>query len=266
MRATVAAVRADRMVVSLPAGIHARSPAGRFFLGRASEAGPLDRSWTPYLRRVLRPVRVEARGDSFLWTLAPDPDPADDAACTWLRGLSPGDSIDLLGPYGNGFEPPANALTLLLVADSVRAPFLYPLIDPVLDRGGRVTLLLHAASASQSGSGQDVRDSAIVRDLPLAVEVRQVQAEEMLATVVHLSRWADSLFIALAADALALPSLAHSMRAVRFRLDAGYAQVLADVPLPCGVGACLACLVGLAGGGFTRACVHGPIFDLTRLG
>jgi len=68
--------------------------------------------------------------------------------------------------------------------------------------------------------------------------------------------------------------LAYEIQQRRYRLEAGFAQVLVDADLMCGVGACLACVVPTAGGGFTRACVHGrftracvhgPVLDLTRL-
>jgi dihydroorotate dehydrogenase electron transfer subunit len=38
-----------------------------------------------------------------------------------------------------------------------------------------------------------------------------------------------------------------------------------DADLACGYGACLACVVPLANGSLTRACVHGPVFDLLEL-
>jgi aerobic-type carbon monoxide dehydrogenase small subunit (CoxS/CutS family) len=49
------------------------------------------------------------------------------------------------------------------------------------------------------------------------------------------------------------------------RLEQGFAQALIQVELPCGVGACLACTIPLPNGSRTRACVHGPVFDLTTL-
>ena len=52
---------------------------------------------------------------------------------------------------------------------------------------------------------------------------------------------------------------------MRLRLESGFALALVESDLACGYGACLACVVPLAGGSLTRACVHGPVFDLLEL-
>jgi hypothetical protein len=49
------------------------------------------------------------------------------------------------------------------------------------------------------------------------------------------------------------------------RIEKGLVQCLVDARLACGYGACLACLTPLANGRWTRACVHGPVFDLASL-
>src|SRR5215203_2174211 len=100
MWATMESVRGDRLMVSLPAGIHSRPVAGRFFLARTCDGGPSDRSWTTYLRRVLRPLRIEARGGTSHWTLLPDRVSAYDPGRVWLQAHTPGDRIEILGPYG----------------------------------------------------------------------------------------------------------------------------------------------------------------------
>ena len=75
--------------------------------------------------------------------------------------------------------------------------------------------------------------------------------------------WADLLCVA--SPTLQPELLAQSIRTARFRLEEGFAQILVDADLVCGVGACLACVVPTAGGGLTRACVHGPVIDLVKL-
>ena len=62
-----------------------------------------------------------------------------------------------------------------------------------------------------------------------------------------------------------LDDLAEIIRNRRFRLEENYAHMLVRADLACGYGACLACVVPTANGGVTRACVHGPVIDLTRL-
>ena len=131
---------------------------------------------------------------------------------------------------------------------------LLPLADAILDRGGHVTLLLRGASG----------DEETIRSLPIAVEVHSARTDaEWAAALADSVRWADQICAALpAADFL---PLAETIRQRRFRLDPGFALLLVEADLACGYGACLACVVPLANGNLTRACVHGPVFDLLEL-
>ena len=104
-----------------------------------------------------------------------------------------------------------------------------------------------------------------LRDLlPLAVEVHQEMPGERWRTRLHDAlTWADIVATALPAPDTA--ALAEATRTARLRLERGLVQCLVDAPLVCGYGACLACLTPLANGRWTRACVHGPVFDLADL-
>ncbi len=76
-------------------------------------------------------------------------------------------------------------------------------------------------------------------------------------------RWSDQVCTAIAAAHL--PAVADAIRRIRVRFDAGFAFSFVDADLACGYGACLACVVPLANGNLTRACLHGPVFDLLEL-
>ena len=80
---------------------------------------------------------------------------------------------------------------------------------------------------------------------------------------VHPLSWADQICVALPGDQL--PALRDTIRAVKFRWERGFASVLLEGPLVCGVGACGVCAVDLRRG--TRMlCSDGPVFDLRDLG
>ena len=64
---------------------------------------------------------------------------------------------------GNNCRISAACRNLLLLADAQRAPALLGLIDPMLDRGGKVTLLLRATSAEAE---------SLFPLLPIPVEVQ----------------------------------------------------------------------------------------------
>ncbi len=241
----------------VPATLPADRLAGRYFLARCTDATPWARThdWSLPLRRALyvaarRPLVAED-GAAERWHLAAVL--GDDAGYGWLAARPPGTRLNLIGPLGAGFDLPLATRNLLLLAEPARLPALLPLVHAALDRGGHVAVLLPGAAPP---------DPDLLRLLPMAVETRPA-GDEWEAHVRELARWAD--YTAIALPAALLPATAASIKAGRLRLDAGFAHVLAGVPLPCTTGACHGCLVPLANGRQTRACVHGPIFDLVDL-
>jgi len=78
----------------------------------------------------------------------------------------------------------------------------------------------------------------------------------------ELILWADAV-VASGSDEL-YRALADVIRAVRYRLELGFARVIVDAPMPCGTGACYACAVETARG-VQLACADGPAFDLAML-
>ncbi len=234
--------------------------AGRYFLARCAEEVDGERTdWSLYLRRPLYAVQqrapVQLPGDEWLLHLPPDEDPGHG----WLRRRSEGASIDLLGPFGNGFSLPESGRNLLILADLTDNPgwlaLLLALLEPMLDRGGRVTLLLRLDGSL---------DEAALSHLPIAVEIHTAPDEsaweQALATAIP---WADQICAGVGRGRYT--ALAQAIQAKRFRLEEGFCQVLVQADILCAVGACLACVIPTANGGITRACTHGPVFDLTRL-
>lgn len=283
---------APLLTVALPAGIDARHAAGRFFLARCAPGDAATRPWDPFLRQPLFPAAIQPQGEQIHWTLLLPPLSAADApalpyplraeagAAEFLHALRPGDTLNLLGPYGSGFRAEARTRALLLVTDAPHAPLLLPLIEESLNHGARVTLLLAAGAPDPSGAPDSsgaqapsgAAGSAAARAqaadalaplLPLAVELRAEAHAALAETVAGLATWADQICLALPSRHYA--QIGAQLRRARLRIAPGELQALAEAPLPCGVGACLACTVDLAGGGHTRACIHGPVMDLLRL-
>lgn len=244
--------------VVLPPGVTRTRLTGRYFLAHCGDPSPWGRAhdWTFPLRRPLfaaawRPATGEY-GERWLLT-SPD---LDDAGVGWLAARPASTPINLIGPLGNGFDLPPRTRQLAVVSTPARVAALLPLLHTMLDSGGRVVLLLQ---------GEGAIDPALRDLLPFAAEVQQAAPgagwEAALRTVVG---WAD--VVAAALPGAALPALVEAVRAVRLRVEPGFAQVLVDARLVCGYGACHACLTPLGNGRWTRACVHGPVFDLAELG
>lgn len=183
-----------------------------------------------------------------------------DPGYAWLSALDENEPVNLMGPFGNGFSLRDDARNLLLIAQQGRVAKLLPLVELMLNRGGRVTILVRTFSAQE----QEHLQSFLLPLLPIAVELRLAHTnkgwkEQLSETLI----WADQVCAAVPQSEL--NGLTMLIREKRFLVQEDFAQVLVDADLICGVGACLACVVSTANDGHTRACVNGPVFDLTRL-
>jgi len=242
----------------LPGGLATTGVNGRYFLARCGVQNEAERwsNWQIYLRRPLFGVTAHpglAAEEGDLWTLYLPLN--GDPGYQWLLQQPLGQSINLLGPLGKGFALQPQSRNLLLLADAVRAPLLFTLIETLLDQGGRVTLLVSSTNEALA---------TLMPLLPIPVEVRQATTEAMWTEQVReLTPWADQ--IALALPNAQLPAVAALIRQHRFRVDANFAQALFEADLLCGVGACLACVVPVRDGGYTRACIHGPVMALMEV-
>jgi dihydroorotate dehydrogenase electron transfer subunit len=239
----------------LPGEVDAGLASGCYFLARCGAQTDLERAenWQMYLRRPLFVVMPASGADEngcWEFALASNTMPGD----RWLSALKTGASVNLLGPLGRGFTRQPLARNLLLLADLAHAPLLLATIEPMLNRGGQVTLLLRTENKELN----ELRTR-----LPIPVELRlAATANDWQQQLVETVRWADQIFAALP-DSYSL--LAATIRNTRVRLEANFAQVFVRADLACGVGACLACVTPLPDGSHTRVCIHGPVLDLTRL-
>ncbi len=250
--------------VRLPAGLAGDQRegglAGRYFLARCGAQSEWERAerWDIYWRRPLFVVdrRLGRDESEERWQVALPM--TEDPGYRWLAELPVGAPINLLGPLGNGLSLATTTRNLLVLADGPTLALALPALDAALDRGGKVTLLLDL------GANPAAHGPLPLELLPISVEVQVVHGdEEWESAVGAMLRWADQLYSVQSARRHGL--LAQLIRQERFQLEPGFAQMRADAPLVCGMGACLACAVPLPSGGVTRSCVHGPVFDLRVL-
>ena len=256
------AAGANRLIsLRMPVGIETAHLAGRFFLARCGVHSSVEQpdNWQFYLRRPLFATSVRSHPTEAQVVVTTTPLMQCDPGFEWLTRLEAGEPVNLVGPLGIGFRLMPHSRSLLLVADLARMALLLPLVDEMLDRGGKVVLLVQL----QAGGDADQIKPLIDR-LPLAVEVqRAAPGAEWQAALAQLIPWADQVCGALPQAEIA--GLITQMKRLRFRLGQGFGQLLVEADLACGWGSCLACIVPLGNGSHTRACVHGPVMDATLL-
>ncbi|MEM7535828.1 MAG: hypothetical protein AAF639_26855 [Chloroflexota bacterium] len=286
-----------KMELKYPATQHtqiaSRRPqdAGFYYLARCYENSS---DWSIYLRRPLFIadrvfLHSQASGETslaesgaiqeeVLTVIIPE---NSDPGYLWLQNQRQGTSINLIGPFGTPFTLPPNRKNLLIITELAMANLYRSVIEQCLDRGGRVSMIVHVEYQHHQDVAPEIDQpiyQGFVTQLPVAVELQLIHNEDKSHLKTHQQiwetiwkpnlstflQWADLVYAS--TDAYLYPLLAAEIRQQRLRLEAGFAQAFVETDLICGVGACLGCTIQLADGSLTRACVHGPIFDLTQLG
>ena len=253
--------------------------AGQYLLVRCAEQGSYD----PLLRRALFVAAAEPALGQVGLLYEPS-----ERGLAWLSRGRAGDTLDVLGPFGQPLTLDGRTRNLLLVGFGPGLAALLLLAREAAGRGCAVTLLAGAAQAetlpppfllpgeveyqTNVGPATDL----LVSQPPLAPtegdketsrqadkQKKQKRGSVSLSPNLPVSSspiaWADQICAALPSDQLSV--LANAIRTVKYRWERGFASALLEGPLICGVGACGACAVELRRR--TRMlCSDGPTFDL----
>ncbi len=212
---------------------HRDFAAGEFFLARTTN------SFDPYLREAWIPVERQS-GTIVIERPA-------------KQVFTPGQDVRLLGPLGKPIPLHEGTRALLLVAYDSSPAALLMLAQTVLERQGAITLAL-------IGRAQHYPMDA----LPEEIEVVRADDHASWPERNKTLAWADQI-VAVAPppfDIAAYGQLLNSVRDARMWVVERYIYGLFQHPMPCGVGACSACLVRHTNGDDLPACVEGPAFDL----
>ena len=215
-----------RLTVSVP-GLSSDPLPGQFFLLRC------DDLFNCYLRRPLFPQYLENNHLSLL--LRPNPDPG----LAWLSARQEGDTLDLIGPLGMGFDLPKSAGNLLLVSDHQMIAPLLGQMERVIAAGFSVTLALESSRASMLYP---------VAALPPLVEFQAATGDGSMGYHGPMYR-----------------ALKRQVKEIRLGAHTEFLYgLVAENLMACGVGACLSCTIETKTG-LKLTCADGPVFDLTTL-
>ncbi len=218
--------------------------AGEIKPGHSLLARRDTREWEPYLRPRWWPSSINPATNSFSVDLP--------TSTTYQQG----EIIGLLGLVGEPFRHRRTLRHVLLLAvDTPPLPLLLS-IPFLLSNSINVTLVI-------SGSGLDYPTKL----LPPEVEVIQADDQLNWSNQVMTVGLADQVFVTVNPDRElermeTVWKVFHERRAEVPKL---YLFGVMQSPIPCGVGACQACLLALKEG-LTTLCIEGPAVDLTMMG
>lgn len=184
---------------------------------------------------------------------------------TLMSGLLAGDEVDVLGPLGNAFAPPADAASeaVLVMGGVGAAPF--PLFAKALVRAG------HATRAFIGGRTREhllctADFEALGVPATLATEDGSVGHHGLVTE--PLAEYLDGCDRRVAVYSCGPTPMMRAVDGIAAARDLPH-QVSLEAPMACGIGVCLSCVVptvGEAGGWrYRRICREGPVFDAREL-
>ena len=216
--------------------------AGQAMLVRQVDKDYDAENWDPYLRELWFPVEVQA--SNIVVVERP-------ARAHYL----PGQLLSIIGPVGQPFRFRQKLRNILLLVYNTTPAALLLMLPPLLAQQVSITMVL-MGSARQYESNH----------LPEELEVIRAENNLSWPDMVMTLGWADQVF-ALVGQGDERESFGELLRLMQERhsaIPANYVFAVMQRDLPCGVGACHACVLNLRGG-FKLQCVDGPAFDLIDL-
>jgi len=223
-------------------GVPAR--AGQFFMLAAATgwgSGADDRPWLP------RAFSVMGESEGRLWFLLEDVGPGTHR----LAKLQKGEAVWITGPLGNGFAAPQDGRRPVLCGGGVGVPPLVFWANTLVQEGTAAALLLgfrdrrHAEVAETMSAARVATDDGSVGHHGLVTDLLVEELDREPHATVY---------------ACGPPGMLEAIRALC--LERGVpAQLALEAGMACGFGACFGCVVPLAGGGYARVCVDGPVLE-----
>ncbi len=239
-----------RLVLRAPADLLEQCRAGQFFHLLCPAIG----GETPYLRRPMSiygfyPEREELH---FLYKVTGEGTRA-------LFHLGPGDSLNVLGPLGQGFRIEADWQHLVLVARGVGLATLAPLALEAQRLGRSLTAICSARNPDVLMSTDYFRD--------LGANVITVTDSEGTAGVDNIERIIEGLIADRGVDAF---YTCGSNRLLRLLQALGErhgipGEIALEQQMACGLGMCHCCVRPFRKGERLvnlRVCREGPVFDM----
>ncbi len=183
----------------------------------------------------------------------------------WLAQRAVGESLDVMGPLGRGYEPPVDGRPWLLVGGGVGIPPLFA----ALERWGAgrrqpIQVVLGARRGDYLIMQDDFRALGVTPVLTTDDGSLGQRGTVIPAVIEWMVRQPESEVMACGPTPM-LAALASAVPA-----SAGPVQLALEQRMGCGIGACLACVVpaqpvGPEGPRYRRVCTEGPVFRREEL-
>ena len=188
----------------------------------------------------------------------------DGRGTRWLSQCNQGDSLEIIGPLGNGFSILPKARNLLLVAGGIGIAPLWFLAEQGSKQGHDITLFLGASGAYKPTGEENPPQLYPAERLPQGIEVKTITTtpdgkEGMVLDLItpEVIKWADQVFTC--GPTAMYQDMANRQK--ELGLNGKSVQISLEMRMGCGHGVCYGCTVRTQGG-LKQVCRDGPVFTL----
>jgi dihydroorotate dehydrogenase electron transfer subunit len=226
-----------------------RPRAGQFYMLRTAERWGGGDGERPFLPRAFSVLRADDRELQFL---IEDVGPGTKRLCE----LAPGEELLLVGPLGNGFAPPRQGRTPLLVGGGVGIAPLAIWQDELVSHPPApghpdVPVILGFRDAPHA------RGAALLADPVVATDDGSVGHHGLVTDLLEAELGEVEVY------ACGPPAMLEAVRTICVE-HAVPAQLALESGMACGFGACFGCVVPTRDG-YARLCIDGPVLDAASL-
>ena len=176
-----------------------------------------------------------------------------------MSEMEPGETIDVLGPLGNGWNLDMSGENAVVIGGGIGIAPLYPLIKSLKESGKNVELIMGAKNADY------LTDPSIYENLGATVTV--TTDDGTAGTKGFVTTALKNSIRAGKCDHIYACGPKPMLRFVeQIALDHNIpGQVSTESHMGCGLGICLLCPSKMKDGGYKRTCTDGPVFMIGEL-
>ena len=176
----------------------------------------------------------------------------------WLTHLKKGNSLDMLGPLGNGFKVSSETRSLLLIAGGIGIAPLRFLAEKVKHSCPRITVL-HGAQTEKKLYPKELLLPEV--NLIVATDDGSAGHKGMLTELIsNFSATSDEIFAC--GTMPMLRYLAEHQKSLR--LANKPVSISLEMRMACGLGICYSCTIRTKDG-LKQVCKDGPVFNLNEV-
>ena len=202
------------------------------------------------LRRPISLHAVRPESVDFLFSLVGE-------GTRWLSRRLPGETLDILGPMGNGFKIVPDSSRILLVAGGLGIAPLAFLARSADIPGRSIRLLVGARTASALYVPEDLPSS--VHTVSVTEDGSAGAKGMVTALLPEQAAWADRIFVC------GPLSMYQAIAQAPDRYFQGKpVQVSLELRMGCGLGFCYACTLETSEG-LKQVCRDGPVFEFNQI-